>query len=355
MGDFRILSKEEEDRLSLLEKKDYYLQLRDYVRNRKIANTTKGITFLPKVSKKINKKLASLVEKFFYNGDNLNLFEKTGAGFSFKIRDFVNGLINDKFERNVTFEEELPPGPVVFFSTHEGVLDTFSWVDDINKDTVVLQSSKVKKLMILLQTSIGLILVNKENNESHHTAKYDMMSMISKGYSIMMFPESAWCLSPNKTFLPLKYGALDIARKMNVPIIPVVKEYDYNVSYNGIIGEKVWYGKPFYVKTEDDLFEKLTELEEIISTKKWEMWQENGEYQREYFETDDYIDYMKFVKGCLNFGGVSLDDERNNLFGAQQEKYVFQHINDIPYDDSGLLLPSEVLRLEKINEEHGIK
>ena len=50
---------------------------------------------------------------------------------------------------------------------------------------------------------------------------------------------------------------------------------------------------------------------------------------------------------------VAIDSERKEIYGYNKECYVFNHINDILYNEAGELLPTlEVQKLERIKEKH---
>ena len=88
---------------------------------------------------------------------------------------------------------------------------------------------------------------------------------------------------------------------------------------------------------------------------RWELIEEKGLYQRKDISNIDYINYMKANLSTLEIGQASLEYERKNMRGANEEFYVFHHINDVPWDAWGNLLQGqEVERLKKLNRVHGI-
>ena len=62
--------------------------------------------------------------------------------------------------------------------------------------------------------------------------------------------------------------------------------------------------------------------------------------------------YINFLKGCirnLENAGIDINVERDNLFGAHDDFYLFHHINAIDFDKDDNLLPTEhVRKLNKI-------
>lgn len=313
--------------LSLEEKKKYYEEYRRLVLERKYTNLTLGATTIGPKLKKVTTKIANIVTKKFTNND----IEWISEG-----------------------QENIPNGPVIFAHTHQGILDNFVWISELEKHCLLLHSIDTSKLLLLCQVNTGLILIKKGDKENGTNAKLDMIRLLLEGHSITYFPESAWNLSPNKLHLPLSFGIIDIAKKAGVPIIPVAHEYTYDTTCEKETITKIRskYGLPIYVKEEDDLIGKLEELSESWSTMKFELIEEKGLFQR---ETITNFEYINFLKGCyknLEFGKISVDNERKHLFRAGDYFYEWHHINDIPFTEDGRFLEpgfetQRVLRYKK--------
>lgn len=331
--DFKILSVKEEQKLSKEELKEYYKELREYVLERKLTNTTPGITTIaPKLKKPVEKVAIKLV-KFF-----------TNKNVKWKGENWVcDGL------------ENIPDGPVIFAHTHQGLLDNFVWMPEVNKHSPILHSIDASKILLYSEYTTGLILVKKGDKENNKNAKLDMINLLLNGLSITYFPESAWNLSPNKLHLPLSFGVIDVAKKAGVPIVPVVHEYTYDTSLEkeNILKVHSRYAKPIYVSFEDDLIEKLHEYEEVISTIRYDLISEKGLFKRSEISSLDYINYLKGNYKNLEFGKIDINNERNNLFNINDEFYKFNHINDVSFNEEGELLETEHVR--KIKSLDGVK
>jgi len=333
--EFKILSIKEEQQLSNLELKEYYKNLREYLLKRKLTNTTPGITTIaPKLKKPVEKIAIKLVEIF------------TNKNVTWNSKNWIyDGL------------ENIPEGPVIFAHTHQGLLDNFVWMPEINKHCPILHSIDASKILLYSEYTTGLILVKKGNKENNQNAKLDMINLLLNGTSITYFPESAWNLSPNKLHLPLSFGLIDTAKKAGVPIIPVVHEYTYDTSSEKENITKIHsrYGTPIYIKEEDDLLEKLREYEEQISTMRYDLIEEKGIFRRSGIKSTDYINYLKGNYNNLKFGKIDVNAERKYLFRSNDDFYKFHHINDVPFNEEGELLDTkEVLKLKILNKKHNI-
>ena len=113
----------------------------------------------------------------------------------------------------------------------------------------------------------GVIWVDRHSSIDKKRASQRMRELLSKGESVLMFPEGTWNLEPSKPMLPMYWGCIDIARYANVPIVPFVLEYIGKDCY-------VKFGVPIYVQETDDKLGKFEELSETMATLKWEIWEE---------------------------------------------------------------------------------
>jgi len=327
-----ILTGKEERKLSKDEKRAYYERLNKYCLDRKLVTTTKGATTIASKLKKITEKIAC------------------------KVCDFLSG---GQVEIIVDGAENISEGPVIFAATHQGILDGFVWIPNCPKHAVLFHGAETNKLLLAAQINTGLVLVTKDkkNIENRMHAKFDMMSILLRGGSIFICPETAWNLSPNKLHLPLNYGFLDTAQKVEKPIVPMVIEYTYESSIEKEIITKVHieYGRPIYVGLEDDLIEKLEEYKECVSTIRWKLIEEKGLFHRADISTQEYINFITGNLKNLEIGKIDINRERDGIQGAHDEFYEFHHINDVPWDAWGELRQTEeVERLKRINRVHRI-
>ncbi|MBD5510548.1 MAG: 1-acyl-sn-glycerol-3-phosphate acyltransferase [Lachnospiraceae bacterium] len=305
---FRVLSLREEQQLGKNEILEYYFEFKDFILKRKLTNTTLGaLTVAPKL-KKLTNKLATKVTRFF-------------------CRSNVEIIVEGK--------ENIPEGSVIFASTHQGILDGFVWIPFMPRHCVILHGASVRTVLKLAQMNTGLILVDKDSKKSRQNAKLDMINILIKGHSIMYFPEGTWNLSPNKLHLPISFGFLDIARKAETAIVPVVMEYSYDSTKDIECIKKIHirFGKVMYVKAYDDLKQKLFEYEEIISTMRWELIEEKGVFTRKSISNQEYKNFLKGNLRNLQLGGIDINSERSHILGADDEFYLFHHINDIPLSE----------------------
>ncbi len=332
INELKILSLKEENKLSKSEREEYYLRLKNYAANRRLEVTTRGaLTVAPKL-KGITNKLAKGVTRLLAGG---------------------------KYTKTVKGLENIPEGAVIFASTHQGILDGFVWIPDCPKHALVVHSRETNKALLMAQLNTGLILVTKNKKRANEriSAKLDMMTVLEKGHSIYICPETAWNLSPNKLHLPINYGFIDVAKKTGVPIIPLMINYGYDVSNEKerITQIDICYGKPIYVSQDDEVLLKLNEYSEAVSTMRYAAIEKNGIFKRSTITNIDYINFLKGNLDNLKLGKIDINVENAGIQNSQDEFYVFNHINNVAYDENGRLLDTkEKRRIKKISAENGI-
>lgn len=324
---FDILTHQEEKKLSLTELKRYYKLLREHLLNSNFKNITKGsLSVCPIINPMIKKIL-----KMFCG-----------------------------YEIITTGTENLKGVVGIYAHTHQSKSDHINLIVSNPNHTILLNSSILSLFYKLVLCINGVIYVNKSDKISRNNAKTEMIRLLLNDISITMFPESAWNCSPNKLHLPLYTGMIDIAKKAQVPIIPVVEEYIYDESkLDGIERIKkvyIHYGKPIYVKEEDDIFEKLEEYSESISTIRWDLIEQKGTYNHSEVSSRKYINFLKGVVRNLENAGIDIEVEEQGIYGANDDFYLFHHINAIDYDEDYKLLPTpHVRKLIKLFDENNKK
>lgn len=327
-----ILSNREEEKLNIEEKKKYYEKLQIFCKARKLAVTTPGATTIAPKLKRPTEKIATWVCNILAGGP----VEVVTDGF-----------------------DSIPKEPVIFASTHQGILDNFIWLIDNHRHTIILHGAETNRALLLAQLNTGLILVTKDKSkpEKRINSKLDMITLLLNGHSVFMCPETTWNLSPNKLHLPINNGFLDVARKSGCPVVPVVIEYTYDTASEKerIVRVHIRYEKAIYVKDDDGFDSKMEEYKESISTARWECIAEKGLFSRNEITNYEYINFLKGNYRNLKLGKISRERERNGMQGVREEFYVFHHINDIPWNEKGELLRTpEVERLKRINRAQGI-
>lgn len=323
LGEFmEILTFKQENKLSKSELLKYYENLRDYLINTPHDCLTKGsLTFC----KEINPMVRTILKKF--------------CGYKMIIE-------GDKNIKNLVG---------IYAHTHQSKMDHVNMIASNPNHTILLNSAVLSDFYRKVLAINGVFYVNKFDKNSRERAKLEMMRLLLNEKSVTIFPESAWNLSLNKLHLPLYIGIVDIARKTKKPIIPVVQEYEYdNSKLDGIERIKsvhIKYGEPIYVSELDNPIEKLKEYSDVISTIRWNLIEEKGIYDRNAISNDVYINFLKSSIRNLKNSGIDVNVEKSGIYGANDDFYLFHHINALDFDENNNFLPTKYVRnLEKVRK-----
>lgn len=201
-------------------------------------------------------------------------------------------------EQLIGLYHELLPWDILDFKTSQGILEQIMYNDqyhifvlEVNKHIIATCTLVIIHNLMHQGKPYGISSIKywsyfgyqkKENRRSRINSKLDMMTVLLKGYSIIIFPETTWNLSPNLLHLPFNYGFLDVAQKTGKPVVSMVIEYTYNTSkpIERITNVHIRYGKSIVVGENDNILDKLEEYTERISTHNDVPWVEWGELRQ---------------------------------------------------------------------------
>ena len=157
----------------------------------------------------------------------------------------------------------------------------------------------------------GVIFVDRKNKESCRQAKEKIINLLEDGKRVVMFPEGSWNLDSVKLIHDFKWGIIDIAKKANVPIMPIGMKYNIRNSCY------VRFGNLIYVSKDDGLLEKKEELHAAMSTLVWDIINSVPMKSRatDYDEVKD--SYDKYVEKCLKEFPYDIEYERTLLYNDQ--------------------------------------
>lgn len=326
MENFEVLSSKQEKTLSEEQLIEYYNQLREY------------LSFC----------------NFDHYGDKGIL-----------IREKLNILIKKILKRILKYEvyvdgyENIPSSPVIYASSHQDFNDITNSIFAYPEHFITLNAVNIKlPLKILLELN-GVIWIDRTDKQSRTDAKIEMEKAIAKGKSINLYPEATWNCTPSKLHLPFYIGMIDMARRMGVPVIPVVQEYTYDESKmdgkSHVKSVHIRFGKPVYVKPEDDLIEKLCEFDENFSTVRWQLIEEKGMFNRTDISNQLYANYIRSRIRDWRIPGNDIVEERSAVYGHEDDFYLFYPVNDVEFDENYEWKPTEYVRqLSLINKKHNI-
>lgn len=173
-------------------------------------------------------------------------------------RDFPIEILNDMPEVQ---------GNKLFAINHSCVLDAPISSEVIKEHFYLLVGRQSLEILDRIFFFLnGVVYVDRKDKTDKRIAFEKMLKILQEGKNLVIYPEGTWNLTPSKPMLPLNWGLIDLAKKARVPIIPLILEYHSNCCY-------AKYGEPIYINKEMNKQSGIEQLEEAMSTLKWDIWE----------------------------------------------------------------------------------
>ena len=119
-------------------------------------------------------------------------------------------------------ESELPQGPVLFVSNHEGYGDIMAFMVAIQtKQFGFVAKEELGKIPVFGKWILRIRSIVISRGDSRETIKTFKLGeeMIKQGFSLVIFPEGT--RAKDKGMAPFNKGSLKMALKTKIPIVPV--------------------------------------------------------------------------------------------------------------------------------------
>lgn len=122
----------------------------------------------------------------------------------------------------ISGEQNVPAGPVVFVSNHEGDFDVPAMIGYLDKPFGFVAKTEMKKIPLLStwMKHIHCLFINRSNRRDAVRMLREGAAILAKGHSLFIFPEGT--RNKGGELKPFKTGAFRMAKEASVPIVPVV-------------------------------------------------------------------------------------------------------------------------------------
>ncbi len=122
---------------------------------------------------------------------------------------------------SITGLENLPEGPVLFVSNHEGNFDIPVLLSTIPKPFGFISKKEVKKLPIIsmYMEQMNCVFLDRTDRRSALKSITDTVEKLKEGHSILIFPEGT--RSKGQGMGEFKAGFMRIVKDAGVPILPI--------------------------------------------------------------------------------------------------------------------------------------
>lgn len=197
---------------------------------------------------------------------------------------------------------------MIYAVNHTNVSDTPVVFHTLNKQAYILAGTKSQKLIDSIGFNLnGVVWVDRHSAKSRKRSTKKIYKILKSGGSVMWFPEGTWNLTDNLLMLPMRYGIVKMAAKINVPIVLISIHYAGDKIYSTV-------GEPVIVTADEDSISAITRLRDVMATMKYEQMEACGVYKRTDVEKKDFD---ALIKASL--------DEYPTFNREYEEKCVFKN------------------------------
>lgn len=125
--------------------------------------------------------------------------------------------------------ENIPPGPVVFVSNHQGNFDIPLFLGYIDKPKAFIAKIELLKMPLVSSwmKNIRCIFIDRQDPRQSLKAIHSGVDLLKDGLSLVIFPEGTRSKGPEMG--EFKKGSLKLATKAGVPIVPVTIHGTYRM------------------------------------------------------------------------------------------------------------------------------
>lgn len=211
--------------------------------------------------------------------------------------------------------------PKIYAVTHIGRYDIETSIEAIKENAFFVWGDPGKLYKSpekLLLNMIGMIFVDTDNKEDRQISLQTMIKLLKQNGNIIIFPEGAWNITENEPVTKLYTGAIEAAILGGAEIIPVAIDH-YGADYYVNIGRNIDCSN---MKLEDKR-EESDKLRDILSTLKWQIWEEYGAGSRADF-SEDYSEIFL-----------------NEIMKESDNGYTIEEINRTRFKDKNITTPEE--------------
>lgn len=173
------------------------------------------------------------------------------------------------FDLKFINEKPITEGPVLYLMTHSNSHDGPVVMEALREHFYIMVGKQPLELIddVFFHAN-GKIEVDRDDKESGIRAIEKSVELLKNGVDVVMCPEATWCIEPSKPINHCHWGWFEIARKSNATVVPIAIEY-YEYTDNCCY---INFGAPFKLKESDNKKDKTLELEEMLATLKFEIW-----------------------------------------------------------------------------------
>lgn len=232
--------------------------------------------------------------------------------------------------------------PLIFAATHIGADDIVTAFEKIVTPCWIMLGDPHEFYRnfegCILQLN-GLLCLDTGDKRDRKIAKERMKMLLRKKGNLLILPEGAWNVTPNKPVCHLYPGSVEAAIRCNAQIVPIAIMRNGNTYYIHI-GKNIDYEG--HTVSEKHIL--TLELRDIIATMQWKLIEKYAPMKRYDISENYYYDvFWKEIKGNTN-NSYSIQDAIDTMFrpkGIVENDTAFCHLQRIKPNKSNAFLFSK--------------
>lgn len=150
------------------------------------------------------------------------LFDSSGRAYAWHARIWARlALALNCVRVSLSGSEHLPDGPVIFMSNHQSNFDILSLLATLPRQIHWIAKKELFEIPFFGPSMRrgGYIPLDRGDGRKALQSMDEAAATIHQGKSVVLFPEGT--RTPDGNLLPFKRGGFILARKAEVPVIPV--------------------------------------------------------------------------------------------------------------------------------------
>ena len=245
------------------------------------------------------------------------------------------------YKLEIEGEENLPvDSNAIFLVNHSNSHDAFTAFEVLSKFkrncSIMAGSDCLNFVSNLVFYSSNFTLLDRNNKENRNDSIYRMSKYINDGFDGVIFGEGTWNLHPLLAMHNIRLGASYISAITNVPIVPTIFEY---VEYNDLVKKEsdlykkciVRFGKPYVFDFSTGLINQTNMINQEMVGMRKNIWEDNN-IKRDSIEDINpelYVNHTYQKKfGALGFTFDSEKEQEYLLFLNGQPRENEYTINE---------------------------
>lgn len=163
--------------------------------------------------------------------------------------------------------EPIPGKPIIFAANHSAFQDAPILLPVTGRRSYIFSGKQnlafIERFFFALN---GAVWVDRKSKEDMATSKEAVLEYLTKGQSVLWFPEGTWNLTANQLMLPMKWGIIDVARQSGAQIVPAALDYDWEMNTC-----RVKFGASLAGETLDNKEDAIRTLRDAMATLRWDL------------------------------------------------------------------------------------